>query len=364
LIGNVVKIHSNFYYVKIDSNILECKIREKLKKERIEVYVGDSVVLEEINLESGQSVITQIINRKNFIPRPAIANVDQVVIIAAMDQPPLDFTQLDRYLTNIKIYDIPAVICINKTDLEDKIDIENQVISTYKPLGYKIIFTCAITGTGIEELKEVFDSKKSVLAGTSGVGKSSLLNRINPELMLKTKPVSNKTLRGTHTTRHVELLDIDLGNGRMAQIADTPGFSHLKFDNIMPDKLNVLFPEIQDLSNACYYSNCLHLEEDGCNVLKNLDKIALSRYNSYRAFVNEAAEFKKKITYSGQKEEKRTKNLDTKDKEKVKIVKLGTKSKEASRKKQKQKLSFISGLEDAYHSDFADEDSASYNDEK
>ena len=348
LIGNIVKIHSNFYYARIEDKIVECKIREKLKKENIEIYVGDSVILEEVNYESDQAVITEILERKNFISRPSVANIDQVLVIAAMDRPPLNLTQLDRYLINIRLNNLPAVICINKSDLNDKKGIKNQIISIYEPLGYKIVFTSALTGLGIEELKEVFDLKRSVLAGTSGVGKSSLLNKLNPELKLKTNPVSAKTLRGTHSTRHVELIDVQLDNDKSAQIADTPGFSHLKFDNIMPDKLKELFTEIAELSSDCYYSDCLHLEEDGCNVLVNINKIALSRYESYKTFVKESMEFKKKITFSGQKEEKRIKILDVKDKEKVKIVKLGTKTREASRKMQKQKLNFISSLDDAY----------------
>lgn len=351
MIGSVVKIHSNFYYVLLGDNILECKIREKLKKEKANVYVGDSVTLEDINSESNQAVITEILPRKNFIPRPSIANIDQVVVIAALDQPPLDFTQLDRYLTSIKFHKIDTIICINKSDLDDARNLKDQITSVYEPLGYKVVFTSALTGQGLEELKDVFDSKRTVLAGTSGVGKSSLLNKLNPGLNLKTNPVSVKTSRGTHSTRHVELLDIHLGNERNALIADTPGFSHLRFDNIMPDKLNDLFPEIADLSQDCYYSNCLHLEEDGCNVLVNINNIALSRYESYKAFVKEALEFKKKVTFSGQKEEKRIKTIDTKDKEKVRIVKLGTKSREASRKMQKQKLGFISSLDDAYYNE-------------
>ena len=349
MIGSIVKIHSNFYYARIEDKLIECKIREKIKKEKTEIYVGDSVELEEINYESEQAVITKILERKNFISRPSIANIDQVVIVAAMNQPPLDFTQLDRYLANISLHNIPAVICINKSDLADSKNTKDNIISIYKPLGYNIIFTSAITGLGIEDLKDVFDSRRTVLAGASGVGKSSILNKLNPELKLRTNPVSAKTLRGTHSTRHVELLDIQLENGCSAQIADTPGFSHLKFDNVMPDKITEIFPDIATFSQNCYFSDCLHLEEDGCNVLLNINKIALSRYKSYKTFVKEAVEFKKKITFSGQKEEKRIKMLDIKDKEKIKIIKLGTKSKELSRKLQKQNLSFISSLDDAYH---------------
>jgi len=273
--------------VRQDKQLLECKIREKLKKEKIEIFVGDLVRIADINTESGQAVIIELMDRENFIPRPAVANISQIIIIAALDQPPLDFVQLDRYLAQAKLYNIPAVICINKSDLEDKNNIKDKIISIYEPLGYKIIFTSALTGIGIEELKAVFKSKTSVLSGTSGVGKSSLVNKISPGLNLKTKSVSAKTFRGTHSTRHTELLIINYDDNETAQIIDTPGFSYLKFDNMLPEEIDNIFDEIVKFSKHCYYSNCLHLHEDGCNVLVNIEKIADYRYESYKIFIKE-----------------------------------------------------------------------------
>ena len=344
MIGIIIKIHSDFYYVRADNNVFECKIRERLKKENIEIYVGDRVKLEEINTVSNQAVIANIEDRKNFIQRPAIANIDQIVLIASLDQPKLDFNQLDRYLVNIRIHNIPVVICINKYDLEDNQHIKNLLISTYEPLGYKIIFTSAISGLGLDEMKNVLDSKISVFSGASGVGKSSLLNKLHPGLTLKTKEISPKTLRGTHATRHSELIDIPLDHGKISQVADTPGFSYLKFDNIMPNDIKDLFSEIHELSQDCYYNNCLHLEETGCNVLKNLNNISSSRYESYKAFVNEALGYKEKISQTGHKVEKNYKNKDIGDKEKIKIIKVSSQSREKSRSTHKQKLNFISDI--------------------
>jgi len=354
LIGDIIKIHSNFYYVRTDGIIFECKIREKLKKEKAEVFVGDSVRLAEVNFDSNQAVITEVLERNNFIPRPSIANIDQIIIVAALFQPELDLIQLNRYLAHAKLYNIPAIICINKADIENKEEIKSQIISIYEPLGYKIVFTSAKTGMGIEEFKRVLEEKRSVLCGTSGVGKSSLLNKLHPGLSLKTKQVSAKTLRGTHATRHIELLDIPLDENKMAVVADTPGFSYLKFDNVFPDVINGLFEEIKNLSQDCYFSDCLHLSEDGCNILVNIDKIAPSRYESYRIFVNEALEYKEKITYSGHKVEERFKTLDTRNKSKVKIVKINTQAREQSRKTQKQKMNLISILDNTYYNNEED----------
>lgn len=342
MISDIVKIHSNFYYVKTGDNILECKIREKLKKEKLEIFVGDSVLLDEINPESNQAVIIEILERKNFILRPSIANIDQIIVIASLDQPALNFTQLNRYLIHSKLYNIPVILCINKSDIPEKDDFKEQIVSIYESLGYKIIFTSTKTGIGIEEFKNALMSKRSVLCGMSGVGKSSLLNKIYPDLNLKIGEISVKTLMGTHTTRHVELIDIPLETDNLTQVADTPGFSHLKFDNVLPEIISQSFKEISELSKNCYYANCLHIEENNCNVLTNIDKIAVSRYESYKIFINEAMKYKEKLLNSRHKIEENFKTKDMRNKNKIKIVKLGIQQREISRKTAKQKINLVS----------------------
>jgi len=351
LIGKIIKIHSNFYFAQIEDKIFECKIREKLKKEKINLCVGDLVKLEEVNHNSTQAVISELLERKNFITRPSISNIDQVIVVAGLEQPTLDFIQLNRFLTLSKIHSIPAIICINKVDLDNKSNIKNKILSIYASLGYQIIFTSIYNNDWIKAFKNILNSKISVLTGLSGVGKSSILNKIHPELNLKTRQVSEKSLKGTHSTRHVELLNIPLGHGQMARIADTPGFSYSKFDNVLPALIAAQFDEIKELSAGCHFDNCLHLEDSGCNVLQNLDKIDLSRYESYKIFTIEALEYKEKLTYKGHKIEKRFKILDTQDKEKIRIVKFGTQSKERSRKFEKQQLNLVSILDDAYYND-------------
>jgi len=338
LTQTVIKIHSDFYYVLSGDRVFECKLREKLKKEKREVFVGDFVKLEEINQKSGQAVISEILDRITFIPRPAVANIDQVVIVFSIQKPLFEFTQLDRYLVQAKLYNIPVVICINKSDLEDEDKLSEKIIQVYNPLGYKIIFSSAKTGKGTQELKKVLASKKSVLCGLSGVGKSSILNKIYSELNLRTKEISSKTQRGTHTTRHSELIKIPVDTDKYAWVTDTPGFSLLKFDNILPVEVGSYFEDIAKYSRDCAFSDCLHLKEKGCKVLENIDKIEPSRYESYKVFVDEAFKYKEKIALRGHKKEEKFKELDSKDNKKTRIIKIKAEAKEESRSTRKQKL--------------------------
>jgi len=319
--GKVVKRHSDFIYVKSDSAVFECKVRERLKKEKVEILVGDNVKIEEINPEANQAVITELFERKNFIPRPSFANLDQVIIVASLFEPELDFIQLNRYLCHAKLHEIPAIICVNKIDIDRDSEKIQEISRIYKPLGYSVVFTSALENSGIDDLKKLLKNKISVMSGMSGVGKSSLLNKLCPGLNLKIKNVSSKLKRGTHSTRHIEFITVD----ENSYVADTPGFSYLKFDTAMPADVNNLFDEIKSFSQGCYFSDCLHLNEKDCNVIKNLDKIDENRYESYKIFVEEAFEYKKKITYTGNKKEETTKYIDAPGGKKTKLIKVGKK---------------------------------------
>lgn len=351
MIGKIIKIHSDFYYAKVNEKniILECKIREKLKKEKIEIFVGDLVKIENASTESNQAVIVEVFPRNNYLPRPSIANVDQVIVVAALSQSKLDFEQINRYLCQAKLYDIPAVICINKSDLDETIKLKQKILDTYNNIEYKVIFTSALTGIGVDELKNELESKISVLCGMSGVGKTSLLNIIHPDLKFKTKEISAKTGKGTHTTRHVEIIEVHCESGVVLQIADTPGFSHLKFDTVMPSIINELFDEIKEFSSGCNYANCLHLTEEGCNVLANLSKIDSTRYESYKTFTQEAIEYKEKIRKEGHKTEKLSKSIDTGSKEIKQFIKLNVQARKKARNTEKQKMNLISILDEVYY---------------
>lgn len=345
-IAQVTKIHSDFYYVKFSDKVYECKIREILKKSNKEIFIGDFVKFEITDEKSLTGIIFDIEKRKNFIPRPAVANLDQIIIISAIKEPDFDYTQLDRYLAFANLNNINAIICINKTDLSSDHQKLSDIKNLYESLNYKIIDVSAKTKDNLDSLKNILKNKFSVFCGQSGVGKSSLLNAISPNLHLRVKSVSTKTTRGTHTTRHSEILEINLG-AEKASIADTPGFSLLKFDCILPQNITNLFPDILEFSSYCRYNNCLHLEEDGCHVKNNLEKIAPSRYKSYKNFVEEALKYKEKLSKEGNKKETTTKTID-KSQKKIEIAKLGIKKREKSRRFNKQNLVY-EHMEDEEH---------------
>ncbi len=320
--GQIYKIHSDFYYIDNGSDTFECKIREVLKKQREKIYVGDFV-------EFDNGVIKNIIPRKNYIARPSAANIDQIIIVSALKEPDLDLHQLNRYIGLAKYYNIPAVLCFNKEDLKWDRHLSHKIKSIYDNLGYKIAYTSATEHKGIKNFEKILEGKTSVLCGNSGVGKSSLVNAINPNLNLKTKQISEKTQRGTHTTRHCEIIKIN----DTSRIVDTPGFSNVRFDFIMPADVDLLFDEISQYKNKCKYSDCLHINEDGCNVISHIDKIDSSRYESYLSFVEEARDYKERVKYEGTKEESHKKNVHNKQ-----IAKISGKKRQVARNTLKQQI--------------------------
>ncbi len=333
MLGLVTKIFSDFYYVKVENTTFECKVREILKKTDISVLVGDKVRLEEIDKNSKQAAIVEVLPRKNSISRPATANIDKVIIVAALKEPEFDYIQLNRYLSFAKLHNIEAVICVNKDDLASNNSAKEHIEQIYSNLSYEVIFTSAKEKKGIERLEEILVSGICVLCGQSGVGKSSLLNAILPGLNLRTKEVSLKTLKGTHTTRHTELMEIPLPDGKTAQVADTPGFSNLKFDMVDPCDIDKLFDEIFELSSGCKFNDCLHIEEEGCNVLANLDILPSYRYESYRTFLQEALDAKEIISAMSKKNEGKVKFSGGK-----KLAKISAQKREESRRKSRQNI--------------------------
>ena len=331
--AQIFKIHSDFYYAHYNNEVIECKLKDTIKKQQQEVVVGDFVILDEINTNSKQAFISQLLERKSFIPRPKVANIEQMIIVSAVKEPELDFQQLDRYLCLCEYHGLKPVLCFNKNDLSEDDTIIDEVFDTYEKLGYEIIFTSAIDQIGIDDLEEILEGKVSALCGMSGVGKSTLINTINPNLHLKTKSISEKTSRGTHTTRHCEIIPLTLSNGKSANIIDTPGFSYLKFDFLLPKDVDKLFPEFAQYQNSCKFSDCLHISETGCSILDNINNIAESRYKSYLSFVNEAKEYKEKISSQGHKIENHYKFLHEK-----KVAKISAKRREKSRNVEKQSI--------------------------
>ena len=320
--GQIFKIHSDFYYLHSDGADYECKVREVLKKQKQKIYVGDYAEFE-------NGAVEKILPRKNFITRPTVANVDQVIIISAVKEPDLSFSQLNRYIAFAKYHNLPAVLCFNKNDLSEDDKTIEKVFSIYQPLGYDILFTSALEGYGIEDFREILRGKTSVLCGASGVGKSSLINAAAPEMNLRTKNVSDKTGRGTHTTRHCEIISV----GEDSRIVDTPGFSHLKFDFLLPNEVGDLFEEIAKYKGYCKFQDCLHLTETGCAVKEHFDEIDETMYQSYTEFVEEAKEYKERVKYQGVKTETLHKQQHNKT-----AVKISSRKREVSRNTKKQNI--------------------------
>lgn len=271
--GKIYKGIGGFYYVATENDeIIECKARGKFRKEHIIPIIGDDV---EIEVENGKGSITEIYERKNSLIRPAVANIDLiVVVVAAKDPDPATFVT-DKMLVNAEINGIEAVVCINKTDLTENAELKE----IYTKSGYKTLCISATEKNGIDELFEIIKGKTAAFAGVSGVGKSTLLSHITG-ISLETGEVSDKISRGRHTTRHVELFKV-AGGG---YVLDTPGFSSVEAEDITAEELDGCFPEIRNISGECRFRGCAHLEEPDCAVKAAVTDgvIPQSRYESYK----------------------------------------------------------------------------------
>lgn len=271
--GKIYKGIGGFYYVTTDSGeVFECKARGKFRKEHITPIIGDDV---EIEINEGKGSITKIYPRRNSLIRPAVSNIDMIVVVAAAKSPEPAPLVIDKMLFNAEINGIEAVVCINKSDLADS----NQLKSIYEKAGYKTIVVSASTKDGLAELFELIKGKTVAFAGVSGVGKSSILSHLIGET-LQTGAVSDKISRGRHTTRHVELFKAEGGGF----VLDTPGFSSVETEDIDLDELSLYFPEMRNLYGKCRFRGCHHIGEPDCAVKKMVEtgEISDSRYNSYK----------------------------------------------------------------------------------
>lgn len=330
MIGRVIKIFSDFYYVETELGVVEAKLRTVIKKQKSEVYTGDFVELEQFDENSMQAFISNILERKSLISRPKVANVSQVIIVSALKEPELNFEQLNRYIAHCEYHKLTPILCFNKEDIDSFDDLKAYIIDMYIPLGYQVIFTSALEKTGIEELKPFLKDNTSILCGASGVGKSSLINAILNDSRLRTLPVSDKTKKGVHTTRHCELIELE---DKKSFIVDTPGFSHLKFDFMLPYDIKNLFVEMQNKDLACKYKDCLHISEDGCAYREITNNMSEIRYESYKKFVAEAKEYEEKIKKESIKNESNVKYNQNRM-----MTKISHKKRNVSRKTSKQNM--------------------------
>ncbi|MGA8942049.1 MAG: ribosome small subunit-dependent GTPase A [Thermoactinomyces sp.] len=290
-IGQIVKAISGFYYVRTDDGkLFKCRARGvfKFEKRKLTPLVGDLVEMEQTGLDEG--VVTSVQPRSSELIRPPIANVDQAVVVCSLRQPRFQQMPLDRFLVHSEREGLKIVIVLTKKDLvKDRAEEEiGRIRAVYQPAGYPVIATSIKTQEGIGELKQCLKGKVSVFAGQSGVGKSSLLNRLLPDRELETGKVSAKIGRGRHTTRQVELLPLPEGG----QVADTPGFSQLQFKGMEAVELGQYFPEIRERSAGCRFRGCLHINEPDCAVKSALEQGAIdgSRYRHYTQFLSEIKE--------------------------------------------------------------------------
>lgn len=326
--GQIIKIISDFYYADTQLGIVECKLRDVLKKRYLQVFVGDYVELDALSKDNSQAFISNLLPRKNYISHPKVANISQAIIVSALKNPDFNFEQLDRYIALCEFHRIKPVLCFNKSDLLNDKSLIEKIKDVYQPLKYDLHFISVMKEEVSEEFLQVLKSKVSLLCGASGVGKSSVINFLSKSLNLKTSKVSERTKRGVHTTRHCQIFKLE----NDISIIDTPGFSHVKFDFLFPQDVQKLFSEIYLLNN-CKYSDCLHIHEKDCNVLQNLDIIAPSRYSSYLKFMEEAKNYKQKVTYSGFKTESSVKT----NKGKI-VTKISERKRIFSRKMQNQNI--------------------------
>ena len=330
--GQVIKIHSDFYYVESNKHIIfTCKIRDILKKQKTDILVGDFVELSDDN-----NFIISRLERKNYILRPKAANIDIALVVVSFKEPDIDYIQLNRYLTYLKYFNIDTAICINKEDLENNFQQRSgEIEKIYTSLKYKVFFISAKNKLGISEIKEYIKNKTIVLCGPSGVGKTTLINSLNKNYQARTNEVSLKTSRGRHTTRHCEIVDCE-----NYKIMDTPGFSCLNFDFLLPDKLLELFDDIKIFKKGCKYSNCMHdTKQKGiCSIVDNLDKIEPMRYESYLEFLKESLKYKKDISQKSIKKEENIKNTGDKT-----FTKISKRKRNLSRKTQKQSVGDYDG---------------------
>ncbi|MGP7817554.1 ribosome small subunit-dependent GTPase A [Niallia sp. 01092] len=289
--GKIIKALSGFYYVLSDGAVTQCRGRGVFRKNKVTPLVGDEVVFQAENETDGY--ILEVKERKNELVRPPIANVDQAILAFSSVEPDFSTALLDRFLVLVEYNQIDPIICITKMDLTSAEQAEKmkKYAEYYERIGYPVILTSSETDEGIHLFTPYLKGKISVFAGQSGVGKSSLLNAIRPDLELKTDEISSHLGRGKHTTRHVELISI--GDGL---VADTPGFSSLEFTDLQVEDVNYCFPEIEKTSDNCKFRGCLHLSEPKCAVKAEVDAglIAEYRYEHYKDFLQEIKDRKPK----------------------------------------------------------------------
>ncbi len=284
--GRILRSLSGFYDVQTSEGLVTCRGRGSLRKAHQSPLTGDMV---EISVEKGKGMVEKILPRRNCFVRPAVANVDALVVFAANVNPVTEPFLIDRVAAIAGDQEVEVILCVNKTDLDPATDL----IRIYRNAGFTVISASAETGQGVEELRSLLQGKLTAFTGNTGVGKSSMLNKLCPNLELATGEVSEKLGRGRHTTRHVELYKLD----EDTYVADTPGFSSFdtdQMDVILKENLQYAFPDFAPYAGGCQFHDCSHRQEPGCAVRAALEagKLEPTRYDSYLKLYEKASQIK------------------------------------------------------------------------
>ncbi|HOT21213.1 MAG TPA: ribosome small subunit-dependent GTPase A [Sedimentibacter sp.] len=287
--GIITKGVGGNYYVDIGSKIIECRARGLFRLKNIKPLVGDKVLIRITEEDEDMGYIEEIKERTSEIKRPPVANAQQLVIIFSVKNPEPSFILLDKLLIAAKSNNLNPVICINKSDLANEEEKEN-ILNIFKNTGYKIIFTSKYDEDSLQNLKDILKDRLNVFSGPSGVGKSSLMNAIEPGFYLETGEISDKLKRGRHTTRHAEIFKLGFGG----YAVDTPGFSSFELEGVDEYSLKSYYPEIVKYDDGCKFLDCLHYKEPGCMIKEavNSDLISRVRYNNYIKLLEQIKESK------------------------------------------------------------------------
>lgn len=289
--GKIVKGIAGFYYVHVEGKgVYECHAKGIFRNEKIKPLVGDDVELEVLDEKDKEGSILKILPRKSMLIRPAVANVDQAMIIFAIVKPNPNFNLLDRFLIRMEQQGLPTIICFNKQDIASKQEKET-LRRSYETCGYRVLFISALENEGIDQVRELLNGKTTTVAGPSGVGKSSLINCLAPAANMETGAISAKIERGRHTTRHSEIIAL----GERSYIVDTPGFTSLDISGIPKEQLGRFYPEFTVYEPYCRFSGCAHINEPACGVKDAVaeGRISKVRYENYKTLYEELSRVKK-----------------------------------------------------------------------
>lgn len=289
--GKIIKGIAGFYYVHVEGKgIYECRAKGIFRNEKIKPLVGDNVEMEVLDEKDMEGSILRILPRSSTLIRPAVANVDQAMIIFAIVKPNPNFNLLDRFLIRMERQHLPTVICFNKQDIASSEEKE-ALRKAYETCGYHVLFISALENEGLEQVKGILAGKTTTVAGPSGVGKSSLINQLAPAANMETGEISAKIERGRHTTRHSEIIAL----GEETYIVDTPGFTSLDISEITKEELGQYYPEFVQYEPYCKFSGCAHITEPSCGIKDAVadGRISKVRYENYKELYRELKEIKR-----------------------------------------------------------------------